>query len=318
MTTAANTSASSVRVISQHTVRCANETSSIALESPFRLGPLDLLVAPFIPIAVVFVYQRPISIPYSDVEHIPVEHLERALTLLLDYYPHLTGRLHINPSDGTREINCLGTGAELFVAECSECLDAFSSFSVGSVLPGRILMQNLPAAGNALLASFDAKAVCDSPIFTIQHTRFACGGVALGVRVLHTVCDADGFFQLVRDLAELYRGIRSSEMSGDPVPSLVHPPHIRSHMSDLIGDNMTPRERRAALDFQPSLFSVEPNAEVNASAASNTSSSASFLPPLSPVVGRFLRFSSRELHALKAHATDPNSNGVIRLLDIHL
>ena len=303
-------SADSVSVTSQHTVRCANETSWTALDSPFRLGPLDLLVAPFMPIAVVFVYQQPTSTPLPNVELIPVERLQCALTLLLDYYPHLTGRLHINPSDGTREITRLGTGAELFVARCSGRLDAFSS-SPGLVSPGRILMPNLPAAGNALLAPFDAtlEGVCRGPIFTVQHTRFACGGVALGVRLLHTVCDADGFFQLVRDLAKLYRGVRSSEMNDDPtsgVPSLVHPPHIRSYMSELSGDNMTPGEQLAALDFQPSLFYIEPSADAEGSSASDASSSASFPSP--PVVGHFLRFSSRELNALKAHATNPNDS----------
>ncbi|KAK0195329.1 hypothetical protein F5146DRAFT_1132817 [Armillaria mellea] len=107
-----------VSLISRHTVRCANERSWLSLASPFLLGPLDQLVAPSVPVAVVFVYA-----PSPDIELIPVERLERSLTLLLDYYPHLTGRLQINPSDGTPEISRLGTGAELFVARCSDRLD---------------------------------------------------------------------------------------------------------------------------------------------------------------------------------------------------
>ncbi|KAK0455065.1 transferase family-domain-containing protein [Armillaria borealis] len=250
----------SVSVISRHTVRCANEGSWTSLDSPFRLGPLDQLVAPSVPIAVVFVYT---SSP--GVELIPVERLERSLTLLLDYYPHLTGRLQINSSDGTPEISRLGTGAELFVARCSERLDASD----------RILLPNLPGAGNALLAPFDPslEGVCRDPIFTVQHTRFACGGVALGVRLHHITGDADGFFQLVGDLAELYR-------NGD---SLAHPPHIRSYLSEL-----TPEERVAALEFEPSQFYVE------------QSPAFSSYPVTSPSVGRFLRFSSSELNALKA------------------
>ncbi|PBK73851.1 hypothetical protein ARMSODRAFT_651933 [Armillaria solidipes] len=220
----------SVSVISRHTVRCANEGSWTSLDSIFPLGPLDQLVAPSVPIAVVFVYT---SSP--GVELIPVERLERSLTLLLDYYPHLTGRLQINSSDGTPEISRLGTGAELFVARCSERLDASD----------RIVLPNLPGAGNALLAPFDPslEGVCRDPIFTVQHTRFACGGVALGVRLHHITGDADGFFQLVGDLAELYRNGTSS---------LARPPHIRSYLSEL-----TPEERVAALDFEPSQFYVE-------------------------------------------------------------
>ena len=308
MTIVTTPSAESVSVTSQHTVRCASETSWKELNSPFHLGPLDILVAPFIPIAVVFVYQRPTSTSSPDAEFIPVERLQRALTLLLDYYPHLTGRLHLNSTDGTREITRLGTGAELFVAQCRKRLDEFSSSAPGIVSPSYILMPNLPAAGNALLAPFDPTDVCNGPIFTVQHTRFACGSVALGVRILHTVCDADGFFQLVRDLAELYRGIQSSDISRHPtltIPSLAHAPHIRSYMAELIDGDITPVERRAALDFKPSLFYIEPTVDVASAVVSDeTSSASSLLPP--PVVGRFLRFSSLELKALKALATNPN------------
>lgn len=271
-----STSADSVTVISRHTVHCANEGSWTSLDSPFRLGPLDQLVAPSVPIAVVFVYT---SSP--DIELIPVERLERSLTLLLDYYPHLTGRLQINSSDGTPEINRLGTGAELFVARCSERLDASD----------RIVLPNLPGAGNALLAPFDPslEGVCRDPIFTVQHTRFACGGVALGMRLHHITGDADGFFQLVGDLAELYRNGPSS---------LAHPPHIRSYLSDL-----TPEERVAALDFEPSQFYVEQRPAFSS------------YPVASPSIGRFLRFSSSELDALKARATDPSSDNWISTFD---
>ncbi len=115
MTITISPSSESVAVTSKHTVRSANETSWTALQSPFRLGPLNALILPYVPIAVVLVYEQT-----ADVELIPVERLECALTRLLDYYPHLTGRLQVNPSDGAAEIARLGTGAELFIARCSE------------------------------------------------------------------------------------------------------------------------------------------------------------------------------------------------------
>ncbi|KAJ7129232.1 transferase family-domain-containing protein [Mycena epipterygia] len=301
----------SVSVISQITVRCANETSWTALESPFPLGPLDL-VSPGIPIAVVFVYKQA-----TEVEIIPVERLQRTLTLLLDYYPHLTGRLQVDPNGGTDYITHLGTGAELFVARCSERLESFSSPEVG-----RVLLQNLPDAGNALFAPFDPspEGVARDPMFTVQHTRFACGAVALGVRVLHILCDADGIFQLVHDLAELYRGLLSFE--NDPtagIPSLARPPHIKSYTS---GGDLTPEERQGALAFQPSLFYLEPSVDaVDALADTiptdgSVDTTASSAPPPAPTVGRFLRFSSSELKSIKARATSPNaSDGWISTFD---
>jgi hypothetical protein len=172
-------------------------------------------------------------------------------------------------------------------------------------------MQDLPAAGNALLAPFDPtpEGACRAPILAVQRTRFECGSVALGVRVHHTVSDGLGFFQLARDLAELYRGLESSE-NRDPVP--FHPPHIRPYMSELVGGNIEPEERQAALDFQPPLFHAEPPASTT---VIDPSSVTIYPPPPYPVEGRFVRFSSARLAALKAQATDPNGAGWISTFD---
>ncbi|KAJ6531901.1 transferase family-domain-containing protein [Mycena capillaripes] len=297
---------STVSVTSRHTVHCANEASWIALESLFRLGAFDQ-VAGFVPLQVVWVYEQ----PPSAQQLIPVERLQRAMTLLLDYYPQLTGRIQVDPSSGIREIARLGTGAELLVAQCSERLDASGTSSPES----RLL--DLPGAGNALLPPFDPtpEGTCRAPIFAIQHTRFACGGVALGVRSHHSVSDADGFFQLVRDLAELYRGVLSSETNDDPtsgVASLAHPPHVRPYMSELVGGNIPPEERQAALDFQPSRLHVAPPASAVVESDAKPVSSPIFSHP---VVGRFLRFSSSALAALKVEATEPNGSEWVTTFD---
>ncbi|KAJ7098741.1 transferase [Mycena belliarum] len=265
-----------VTITSQRTVRSLNESSWTSLLSPFRLGPTDLLVAAFIPIAVVFVYDQPPE----------VERLQRALAGVLDYYPQLTGRLQIN-DDGMAEVASLGTGAVFLEAQCGARLEEFSS-------GGRTGLQNLPGAGNALLAPYNAADVVHEPIFTIQHTRFACGAAALGVRVLHTLCDAEGFFQLVQDLAELYRADADT-------PSLAHPPHIQPYPAD-----MTPEDQAKARKYTPSLFYVEPSVPVEDTQSSPTHGH-SFPPPPPPVTGRFLRFSSSDLNVLKARATDPES-----------
>ncbi|KAJ7662015.1 transferase [Mycena polygramma] len=284
-----------VTVTSQHLVRGANETSWAALDNPFRLGPFDHLVPPFIPITAVFIYKKTLASPD---ELIPVNRLQRALSLLLEYYPHLTGRLQFNPSDGTPEITRPGTGAAFLVAQCSEKLAGFS-------LEGRrVLMEDLPGAGNALVPPFDPtpEGLCRDAFFTVQHTRFACGSVALGVRLLHVVGDADGFLQLVRDLAELYRSLQSSTTD---TPSLLHPPHIRSYLWELSGGNMTAEQQQAALIYEPLLHGIKPSAE----AAADTSSSPS-RPAVHParVIGRSVRFSRRELETLKAQATDPRGS----------
>lgn len=70
-----------------------------------------------------------------------------------------------------------------------------------------VIVENLPGSGNALMPPFEAtiEGVCRDPILAVQHTRFACGGVALGIRLHHMVCAVGGFFQFVRDWATIHR-----------------------------------------------------------------------------------------------------------------
>ena len=293
-------------------VDCASVTATDS--ATVHLGPLDLLVAPFIPVAVVYAFHQP---TYDSTHLIPLTRLREALSSLLREYPHLTGRLHI--SDRTREVRHLGRGMEVLEATCSARLDAaFSSSDTGDT--PRLHILDLPDGGNALLAPFDSslEAVCRNPVFTVQHTRFACGSVTLGVRVLHTVCDADGFFQLMQDLFELYRGIRLSEEAGQNSSSahLSQPPHIQSFLAH--PDPMSEEEKRAALQLKPSLFQLATTSfEDGAAPVTASPLTAPTGPQLipDPVVGRVLRFSAGELHALKAHASDPSSGGWVSTFD---
>ncbi|KAF9014776.1 hypothetical protein BDZ89DRAFT_1076345 [Hymenopellis radicata] len=238
MATTVSPTSDSVAVTSKHTVRCANETSWTALHSPFRLGPLDALILPYVPIAVVFVYEQTTST--LDVEL----HSSRAPRTRSDATFGLLSPPNWSPTSQSKR-----RGSR-------NCSPGFFFWS------GRILM--LPGAGNALLAPYDGtlEGVCRDPILTVQHTRFACGA---------SLADADGFFQLVRDMAEMYRGVVSDS-----------------------------KERLQVLDFQPSELYVDPAPSADVS----TPLPSSYVPPPS-VVGRFLHISSRELNTLKAHATAP-------------
>ncbi|KAI2857799.1 hypothetical protein CBS12448_6359 [Aspergillus niger] len=293
-------SADQVTVIARYPLQCASKTAISALESPVKLGPLDHMVLPFVPVDAVFVYKKPISDANRDHSSLlEVRRLRRALALVLDYYPHLTGRLHFDPKSHRPEIVNLGRGAELLEAHCSLRLDDIESKS------SRILLTDLPDSGNALLPPFDStiEGVCRDPILAIQHTRFACGSVALGFRIHHIVCDACGFFQFVRDLAQLYRALRPAEgcEKDAGIPLLSSAPEIRSYLRD--SDSMTSEERQAALKYNPSAYYLVKNSGTK----SNTETLTSTDKPVSPpVLGRVLRFSSQKLQELKLRATDPN------------
>ena len=316
-------SSSPVTITSHIPVTCSHEESWRSLPSPFPLGPLDQLVAPFIPVAVVFVYPQPPDHPSI----IPTPRLKEAIERVLDYYPHLTGRLEIK--DGRHQLHDLGTGAEL--------LEATSHIPLSScTTDGEVSLLKLPGGGNDLLAPFDMdlKAVCEGPVFTIQHTKFACGGVALGVRVLHTINDAGGFFKLVSDLAEVYRSLPSSwSLTSPPSVSemgkLSSPPDTKPLLVDFVS-TATEDELASAKSYQPTLYHFESDGETVSPKSTSTSTSDEPPPTQAsstnhtasdsdlptgtgehdtpaPNTGRVLRFTTAQLSQIKRQATDPDA-----------
>ncbi|KAJ9480530.1 hypothetical protein VN97_g13025 [Penicillium thymicola] len=278
-----------VRVSTRHTLNCANEATLAAVESPFSLGPMDHTVSSMLTIEAILVYRKPKAMPADN--FLVVERLKLAASHLLDYYPHLTGRLQQNPITQAPEIGSLGTGAELWEAQCTRNLISI----VVSALSARILVFNLPDSGNALLPIFHSTvgSVSHNPIFAIQHTRFGCGGVALGIRVHHQVCDATGFMQLVRDLAEIYKQIRDSAP-----PTLVSAPEIFSHFRGT--QSPSPSQKEKTLAFDPPNFYLDETSIVTPNVSE---------PP--SVYTSPLRFHGETLISLKTAATDPNASGQI-------
>lgn len=282
-----------VTIHSREAISSAHESSWRSLPSPLNLSPLDQLVAPFIPVAVVFVYAQPID--HDPI--LPTERLRGAISRVLDDYSHLTGRLRIDAKSSLPQIDRLGAGAELLEATCSEPLRAFRNSG------GEVLLLRLPGGGNDLLAPYDMdiESVCAGPVFTIQHTRFSCGGVALGIRILHTINDAGGFFKLVSDLAEVYRA--SSATKG-----LSSPPQTTPYLSTFALDASVD-ERARIKAFKPTLYHLESEEQATKLAAPDVPAPdpPAEGAPLSPNTGRVLRFTSPDLARIKAEATDPGA-----------
>ncbi|EGZ12183.1 hypothetical protein PHYSODRAFT_303925 [Phytophthora sojae] len=295
---------SDVTVVEKLTVYCSDETSLQELESPVVLGPLDHITQSFTPITVVFVYRRGGD---ASAELVPFDRFRSALSRLLDYYPHLTGRLAMDPKDRTPRVEQLGKGVTLLAAECSEPLAAFEKM-VEDDQPPRLVVTNLPDGGNALLPPFDATAagLTHESILAVQHTRFKCGSVSIGFCLRHVICDACGFFQLARDLAELYRGygdVDYQHLERAHAVKLSTPPHTRSYMAGL--HDVTAEEREEALKFKPIVFKELPTLE-DVAADTDASKRPTPPPPPPPIIGRVLPFSSSELAALKAEANQTN------------
>ncbi|KAG6596045.1 Omega-hydroxypalmitate O-feruloyl transferase [Phytophthora cinnamomi] len=293
------TSDPTVIVTAEFPLHCADAAALQNVCSPVVLGPLDQRSLLSIPLAAVFVYRQK---PEATRELIPVDRLRAALSRLLNYYPHLTGRIVINPKDQAPQIEQIGAGAKLVVAQCSEPLKTFESSSEDDE-PGsapRLMGANLPGGGNALVPPFDpteAGAARDA-ILTAQHTRFACGGVSVALRLRHIVCDAAGFFQLARDMAELYRGLQDLDEGRSTDVRLSNAPDIHSYLAGL---QMSLEEKHQALQIKPTLFELAPELLPPASSETGDTSNSP------PIIGRVLRFSSNELAAIKTEANAGNN-----------
>ncbi|KAF8323305.1 hypothetical protein DL93DRAFT_2049950 [Clavulina sp. PMI_390] len=277
---------SKVSIHTCHTLWCANQDALESIKLPFRLGPMGSGCPPFVPIAVIFVYHAPLS----SNPFIPIDRLKKALSHLFDHYPHLTGRLKRAPN-GSWMIERLDAGSELLEASCDDPLESFVSPST------RIDGTKLPGSGNSLLPTsvepFSVAAACTEPVFCVQHTRFACGSVALGLRISHVICDAQGFFQLARHLMEIYRLLSSELRSGEVTTkvTLKEPPSIRPYLA--LEDDMTEEERVKARSYGSQWFSLEPP-PLETAAPSETAGPV--------IVGRVLHFTSNQLSEIKSRA----------------
>lgn len=181
---------------------CGYSEHPTLLQDPFILSPFDQLVHFVTPINAVWIYE-----PLSSSDTVPLERLRNAISRLLDYYPHLTGRMHIDPNTGVRTMTRIGSGIHLLEAKCDASLQSFARGS--SKCDKQFSVFDLPNAGNALLAPWDLSlgGRQQDPVFTIQRTEFACSSVAIGIGLSLVVVGAGGFLGLYQDLATIYRAM---------------------------------------------------------------------------------------------------------------
>ncbi|KAH6989123.1 transferase, partial [Ilyonectria sp. MPI-CAGE-AT-0026] len=266
---------------------------------PFVLGPFDQLGHFATPINAVWIYESP------SLDLVPLERLRKAISRLLDYYPHLTGRICIDASTDVRSVNRLGTGIHLVEA----CCDAsFQSFASDSSESGRdFSIFDFPGYGNVLLAPWDLslEGVQRDPVFTIQRTEFACSAVAIGMRLSHVVGDAGSFLGLYQDLAEIYRAMDDPEAGRGPI-KLTTPPHLPPFMVDQML-HMDMDEKNKALNERPATYSLRGQQLAAPTPAKCEGKSQRELSE-DPFVGRSLRFSPSALATLKRQAIDPDDS----------
>ncbi|KAE8140519.1 hypothetical protein BDV38DRAFT_290238 [Aspergillus pseudotamarii] len=274
-------STANVTVTATHVV---NSKHPISLQDPFILGPFDQLLHFGIPVSAVWIYES----SSSSAGLIPVERLRNAISRLLDYYPHLTGRLRIDPNTDVRSMTRLSTGVHFLEAYCDAPLRSFATAS-----ERELNIFNFPNVGNVLLAPWDTslEGTQRDPAFTIQRTEFACGS----------------------DLAAIYRAtttptttMTDPNIGGQIQFELASPPDITPFMVTQML-HMRADEQKRALAEQPPAYSLrdsDPNAETH---AQNEARSKEQSAEMDPIVGRTLRFSPAVIATLKGRTADPTS-----------
>lgn len=272
----------------------------ISLQDPFVLGPFDQLAHFATPVNAIWIYKS------SSTSLVPLERLHKAISRLLDYYQHLTGRLRIDSDTDTRSVCRLGSGMHLVEAHCDASLESFASQS--SATSGREFdIFDFPGHGNALLAPWDLsiEGAQRDPVFTVQRTEFACSAVAIGMRLSHVVGGAGSFLGLYQDLAEIYRAIDDPAASCGPI-ELRSPPHLPPFMvSQML--HMGIDEKENALSQRPAAYSLH-----DRKSATEPPPQGEAQPQLTlnkdPLVGRSLRFSSSAIGRLKHQAVSPDDD----------
>lgn len=281
-----------VSIVSTELVSC---DSSCYEHAPLhRSGPMDIGGSPLLPTAVVHVYKRPES-DKSISEFLPLDLVRKALILTLGYYPLLTGRF-VGPNEQSAyDIAEMGSGAEFISATCNASLDSFRPSE-----NTRLKLAHLPGGGQDFLPAFipDFEHLLSAPLLNLQHTRFACGSVALGLVIPHYICDAGGFFQFMSDFVELYNGLKSNP---DSTPTLKQLPCLKPFLSDV---NFTQESRKEAQSFTSPFAQVLPEPLPTYTFANRPNT-----------VGRIIRFSRADLDALKERATDSSVPGFITTFD---
>ncbi|CEH18414.1 hypothetical protein CBOM_04816 [Ceraceosorus bombacis] len=290
-----------VRRTNKHIVFAAHPPPS-GYPARWSLGPMDYYVGLGIPIQVVFVFEPS---PDQHDDFIPLERLITAMSALLDHHPHFSGRLREDEQDHQPYITTLGSGAEVIEAHCDQALSSYQK-------SGDYIITSFP---KDFLSPYEPtpEYLAKHPFFAIQHTRFACGGVALAVRVAHAVVDGVGFFSVVRDLRDIYNQLCRS----DAPPRLSHTPSLAGYMADW-ARRASPEEVQDARKIQPQQYQLVQDSLSSGSngvtlSSDNTDKEVEddktpSIAEADPVIGRVLRFSAKHQSELKSLATNPGAN----------
>ncbi|ONK77370.1 uncharacterized protein A4U43_C02F5820 [Asparagus officinalis] len=156
------------------------------------LSNIDQTVA--FPVETIFFYEAPHgdATITSDI----TERVRRSVSdVLLIHYYFMAGRLNLNVKTKRLELVCNNAGV-LYVG-------AKSNLSLKEL--GNLSLPN-PSFQHLILRTDSFKSLADTPIFTIQVTKFRCGGFSIGFVTNHSVLDGRSAAEMMQNLASVCKG----------------------------------------------------------------------------------------------------------------
>lgn len=179
-------------------------SSAIGVESAseyeYRLSAIDSTMPAYLTIMLQYFYELPAGWNSATEEFMPADEMSASLQRLLASYPFLGGRLERDESHHASWI-VRGTDRPIpFVVATTDARIADLPLSAAEFTSTDVLPPSLQ-----LLPGFDYTRPLDEALLQVQHTRFACGGVSLGVRVHHAAMDGAAFFTFIANWSEMYR-----------------------------------------------------------------------------------------------------------------
>ncbi|KAI0507808.1 hypothetical protein KFK09_013936 [Dendrobium nobile] len=195
-------------LLSEENVR---KEEPVTLVSPRNPTPTEILYLSNIDqtvafnVETVFFYEVPED-AQADASSI-IELVKEAVSdvLLIPYY-FMAGRLRFNFDEGRLELVCNNKGV-LFVG-------ARSSLELKEL--GNLSFPN-PSFQHLILPTEGFHDLADTPIFSIQVTRFRCGGFSVGFVVNHSILDGRSAAEMFLSLASICRGegLQTHELNTD-------------------------------------------------------------------------------------------------------
>ncbi|KZV24387.1 BAHD family acyltransferase, clade V [Dorcoceras hygrometricum] len=170
----------------------------------------------------VFFYEVPSNMTLSETIDIADKVRKAVSEVLLRPYYFMAGRLNFNDETKRMELICNNAGV-IFVR-------ATSRLSIKDL--GNLAYPN-PTFSNLIHRPGLYKSLAETAVFTIQVTRFKCGGCSIGFMTNHAIFDGKSASDLFHNLASVCRGegLKSELINNDRTcirarnPPQIHYPH---------------------------------------------------------------------------------------------